>query len=540
MEGIQRDAALRPPSGLLAKEFVPSSAAAKPFVPTRGGGALTAGAASFAPTSGSFTQPTGTQRGKGSLPSAALPKNPSQASSAGGTTAPSADHNLPEGDDDLLGLSSSTAPTATTKDITSQAAEMFRAMRPFQPGSGSGQGGGAGGSGGPGQGPQHAQQQQGMGPGGGRGRGLGSGAGGGPSGGGGGGRFPAQQQQQQQSGGRGGGGRGRGRGRGRGPPVGPGLTRPSVSAYAVSHGRMQLAGQFMAESLRQDMQQRSYLQAATLDTDSLTAAGLPTIVQQYHTLCPLEDPTAAGEHPSAALGVASYVFKGIHYGDGAAYAVRRLDGRQVLPTAELLAAADAAVERWGPVSNHPNIVGLREAFVSDEIDDSPALFLSYDYYPGALTLEQAHVLPTHTPQGLMRNPVTESQLWSYLVQLTGALRAVHTAGLAASPASLAPSKVLLMAPARVRLGSIGTAEVLAEGPPAEVARAQREDLSALGSLLLHLACAAHNAPPTLDALSANFSRELCHVVAGLLASGDGKKERKTCVSNFFFEHPCVS
>ena len=335
------------------------------------------------------------------------------------------------------------------------------------------------------------------------------------------------QHQQQAGGGRGGSGagggsRGRGRGRGRSGPIGPGVTRPSISAYAVSQGRMQLAGQFISESLRQDMQQRSYLQSATLDADSLAAAGLPNIVQQYHTLCPLEDPTAAGEHPSAALGVASYVFKGIHFGDGAVYAVRRLDGRHVLPTAELLGAADAAVERWVPVSNHPNIVGLREVFVSDEIDDSPALFLSHDYYPGAITLEQAHVLPTHTAQGLMRNSATESQLWSYLVQLTAALRAIHTAGLVASPASLAPSKVLLMAPSRVRVGSVGVMEVLAEGPPANVARAQREDLGALGSLILTLACAAHNAPPNLDALSANFSREFCHVVAGLIASGDGE------------------
>ena len=60
---------------------------------------------------------------------------------------------------------------------------------------------------------------------------------------------------------------------------------------------------------------------------------------------------------------------------------------------------------------------------------------------GALTLEQAHIQPAHTPQGLMRNPATEEQLWSYLVQLTGALRAVHSAGLAVRAGCLAPSKV---------------------------------------------------------------------------------------------------
>ena len=289
---------------------------------------------------------------------------------------------------------------------------------------------------------------------------------------------------------------------------------------------MQLAGQFMSETLQQDMQQRSYLRAATMDGDSLAAAGLPLMVHQYHTLCPLEDPSAAVEHPSSALGVSSFVFKGLHAGDGGAYALRRLDGRQALPTADAVSAAEATVEKWSVVASHCNIVGLREVFVSDEVEATPSIFLSYDYYPGALTLEQAHIIPPHTPQGVMmqRNGVSEAQLWSYLIQLTGGLRAVHTAGLAAGPATLAPSKVLLTPPNRVRLGCVGAGEVLAEGlhvPRSEVGRAQREDLTALGTTLLTLACAARNSPPMLDTLTSHYSRELCHIVAGLLAAADG-------------------
>ncbi|KAL4547792.1 hypothetical protein Ndes2526B_g07023 [Nannochloris sp. 'desiccata'] len=508
---------LKPPPGLHAKEFIPSAATAKPGVPGGGasGGGLAAGAPTFAPSGAGGT-------------TAAAPLTCIASISAAGVINTSNALGLPE-DDDLLGISSSTTSAMPSKDLNSQAAEMFRAMRPFQqqqpPGSPDG-GGGAGYRPGIQTSSQISNQHY-------SGAAMGGGRGGG-GGGRGGGRGDIGNSS---SGGIGSGGRGvpigsgggvppstRGRGgRGRGgAPIGPGLTRPSVAAYAVSHGRMQLAGQFMSETLRQDMQQRGYLQSATLDSESLSAAGLPLVVQQYHTLCPLEDPTASGEHPSAALGVGSYIFKGIHSGDGAAYAVRRIDGRQVLPTAELLAAAEAAVNRWAIVSNHSNIVGFREIFVSDEIESTPAIFLTYDYHAGALSLEQAHMLPTHTAQGnLMRNPVTETQLWSYLVQLSSALRAIHTAGLAASPGTLAPSKVLLMAPSRVRLGAVGAAEVLSEGPPNDISRAQREDLSALGSLLLTLACAAKNTTPTLDALSSNFSREFCHVVAGLLASSEG-------------------
>ena len=538
MDGQQGGSSrIGPPPGLNVKEFIPSSsAAAKPFVPSASTGNLAAGALEFAPTK-STAAPSSTSAAPPAQKSTAggsFLKN--VAAAAAGTTAapsvqpsPAADLGLPDDDDDILGLSSGAATSTTTTQAVSfaQATEMFRAMKP----------------------PTAAAPPQ---------NSLSSLGGRGGRGGGGGnnniGRFPTQQQQQQQQGGmpligRGGGnasgrggsggGRGRGGGGGGGAPggplnnsstLGPGITRPSVAAYAVSHSQMQLAGQFISETLRQDMQQRSYLQSATLDADSLTAAGLPQIVQNYHTLCPLEDPGAAGEHPSSALGISSFVFKGIHSGDGAAYALRKIDGRQVLPTAELLAASEAVVHRWAPVANHPNIVGLREVFASDEwMDATPAIFLSYDYYPGALTLEQAHVLPTHVspPQqeavvAPVRNPATEAQLWSYIVQLTGALRAVHSAGLTVLPGGLAPSKVLLMAPSRVRLAAVGAAEVLTEGAPhTDVGRAQREDLTGLGSLVLTLACAARNSPPSLDTLSAHYSRELCHVVAGLVASGEG-------------------
>jgi hypothetical protein len=83
---------------------------------------------------------------------------------------------------------------------------------------------------------------------------------------------------------------------------------------------------------------------------------------------------------------------------------------------------------------------------------------------GAFTLEQAHILPAQGPQGLVRTPASEEQLWSYLVQLASGLRCIHSAGLAARPACLQPSKVLLCGAGRVRIGSLGLPEVLAEAP----------------------------------------------------------------------------
>ena len=55
---------------------------------------------------------------------------------------------------------------------------------------------------------------------------------------------------------------------------------------------------------------------------------------------------------------------------------------------------------------------------------------------------QAHLLPTQSAAGLMTlHPPGEDMLWSYLLQLTAALRCVHSAGLLLRPACLHPTKV---------------------------------------------------------------------------------------------------
>lgn len=86
--------------------------------------------------------------------------------------------------------------------------------------------------------------------------------------------------------------------------------------------------------------------------------------------------------PAARRPGLPQVAKAISGHDGQAYALRRVDGRQVIPTAELVGAAEEAVARWEPLAGHPNLVGLREAFASDEWDGSPSLFFVHDYHPG--------------------------------------------------------------------------------------------------------------------------------------------------------------
>lgn len=57
---------------------------------------------------------------------------------------------------------------------------------------------------------------------------------------------------------------------------------------------------------------------------------------------------------------------------------------QLVPTGDLLASAQQAVEAWSPLAAHPNLVVPRHAFVSAEIDATPALFLVHELHPAAV------------------------------------------------------------------------------------------------------------------------------------------------------------
>ena len=59
--------------------------------------------------------------------------------------------------------------------------------------------------------------------------------------------------------------------------------------------------------------------------------GLPEVVQQYHSLCPLEDLTSAREKSSQAFGMKTALLKGVSNVDGQAYTLRRIDNRRVIP-----------------------------------------------------------------------------------------------------------------------------------------------------------------------------------------------------------------
>ncbi|KAK9864501.1 hypothetical protein WJX84_001503 [Apatococcus fuscideae] len=288
-------------------------------------------------------------------------------------------------------------------------------------------------------------------------------------------------------------------------------------AFQSGQGRMQAAAHFLSERLRQDLQQRSNLLHAQAPADADGVQRMPPMLGPYHTLCPLEE-ASSEERPSQVFGARTAMFKGISVADGSGYALRRIDGRQVIPTADMLSMAQQAVEAWAPLAGQPHLNPLRGALISADLGGIPSLILAHDYHPGAVTLEAAHLLPATNASGLvLRHAPTEEQLWGYAAQLAAALRAVHGAGLACRAAALHPSKVLLVSPGRIRIGSLGVNK--REAIPAS-STSLRQDLTSVGRLLLRLACSG--APlPSLDHCAAHFSLDFAHLTGALLASAEG-------------------
>ena len=296
----------------------------------------------------------------------------------------------------------------------------------------------------------------------------------------------------------------RGRGRGGQPSPAPALGRARAAATAA------------ADRLRAGLAAHAALTLASA-ADAGGESGLPASVGAYHSIFPLEDVATASASPSSAFGVPTLLVKGVSADDGTPAALRRLDPRAAPPSADGAAAAAAAVAAWAPLAGHPNLAPPTSAFVSSDWGGSPALWLAADLFPGAVTLEDAHL------RGASAAPPTEDVLWSYLTQLCAALRAAHTAGLALRPPCLAPSKVILAPPGRLRVTGLAVPALLAPldaRDPAALAAAQRADVAAVGRLALALACggSAHASP---EAAAAAISPDFASLAAALAAAADG-------------------
>ncbi|CAH1179558.1 unnamed protein product [Phaedon cochleariae] len=297
---------------------------------------------------------------------------------------------------------------------------------------------------------------------------------------------------------------------------------------------------FMSEDLRNDILNRNVL--TLMQPDPQQFPDLPQEVDSYHDLVPLE-PISNTLH-KAHMGYQASMYKATHIKTGAHFCLRRIHGFRLSNTKCM-----AFVELWKKLS-HSNIVQLKEVFTTKAFSDNSMIFV-YDYHPGSETLLNKHFSPdqagycdpfindTSTPRpysyqknNILRhtqnNKLPEPLIWNYIIQLTSALRIIHTNALACR--SLDPTKIIINSRNRLRLSCLGVMDVVLQetnssiNQLALVQHYQQEDLSALGKLVLALACKStmavqrENMSTALDIVSRSYTADLRNLIMYLLAT----------------------
>ncbi|KAJ2156841.1 PAB-dependent poly(A)-specific ribonuclease subunit 3, partial [Coemansia sp. RSA 552] len=231
--------------------------------------------------------------------------------------------------------------------------------------------------------------------------------------------------------------------------------KPSQSSSHASF--MQPAGYFaIDENLRRAL--AFEMRAA----NSVSESDLPFRVHSYYSLSPLE----TIEVYDASGPIKQQAIKAQSISDGRHYTLNRIANLQPGKTPEL-----GAIDRWRQVQG-PNIAHVQEAFITHAFGDN-SLVIVHDYKPLAVSLA------SRIAEGSV--PISEGFLWSVVLQLTSALSAVHSAGLAAQ--TLDASTVLITPTNRVYLACCGLADVLQQNPGYNLDGAQQSDMRAIGQIL---------------------------------------------------------
>jgi len=277
---------------------------------------------------------------------------------------------------------------------------------------------------------------------------------------------------------------------------------------------------------------------------------LPSEVDNFTSLCPLEPPATSPLQKSSTFSYVTTVYKSVNIKTGQHMCLRRIHGYRLVNTKCM-----GLVEQWKKME-HSNLVTLRQVFTSKSFGDHSMIFV-YDYYPAADTLMSRHFnseLNPHldpfngdsrpysqTKNNILRQQaalsntgglLAEALIWNYIIQLTSALRYIHGAGLACR--TLDPTKILVVGRFRLLLNCSGIFDVLtydpnSSNPMAAMAVYQQEDLVSLGRIVLALACNSflaiqrENVQQSMELVTSNYSSDLRNLIMYLLTNSQRVK-----------------
>jgi len=329
---------------------------------------------------------------------------------------------------------------------------------------------------------------------------------------------------------------------------------PNWSAYSGTPShivamkvRQAASGTIQDNDIKMEMLNRQMICHAAADPEAYP--DLPSEVDNFTGLCPLEPPSASPLHKSSTFGYVTTVYKAVNIKTGQHMCLRRIHGYRLVNTKCM-----GLVDQWKKMS-HSNLVTLRQVFTSKSFADHSMIFV-YDFYPGSETLMSRHFSHPNQLAASLLDPfngdgsrpysqsknsllrqqaaianstglLPESLIWNYVIQLTSALRYIHGAGLACR--TLDPSKIMVLGKSRLLVNCGGIFDVLtydpnSNNPMQAMAVYQQEDLVSLGKIVLALACNSfiaiqrENCAQSLELVTSNYSSDLRNLIMYLLTN----------------------
>uniref|UniRef100_A0A3B5LNV5 PAN2-PAN3 deadenylation complex subunit PAN3 n=1 Tax=Xiphophorus couchianus TaxID=32473 RepID=A0A3B5LNV5_9TELE len=306
------------------------------------------------------------------------------------------------------------------------------------------------------------------------------------------------------------------------PPTAPHVAYMQPKANAPSF--------FMADELRQV----SIAKLSSSQFHQAASVFLPSEVDSYHSLFPLEPlPPPNRMQKTSNFSYITSCYKAVNSKDDLPYCLRRIQGFRLVNTKCMM-----LVDMWKKIQ-HSNTVTLREVFTTKAFGDHSLVF-SYDFHAGAETMFSRHFNDPaadsyftkrkwgqHEPPPPRQHAglLPESLIWAYIVQLSSALRTIHTAGLACRV--MDPSKILITGKTRLRVNCVGVFDVLTfdnsqTNHLALMPQYQQADLVSLGKVVLALACNSlagiqrENLQKAMELVSINYSSDLKNLILYLL------------------------
>lgn len=275
---------------------------------------------------------------------------------------------------------------------------------------------------------------------------------------------------------------------------------------------------FIPERLRENFQRRAEATLQVMPSklsqrlnnnmgilSNIVDSSLP-VVDPYHSLVALD--TNIQHQNTQLFGYPSWIYKALSQKTGHYYCLRRLEGYR--PTND---RAIRSVKDWRRVDG-THVVKIHDAFTTRAFGDS-SLVIVTDYHPLSRTLSEHHL---GSRNRAIAN-VHESTLWSYIVQISLALKEIHQSNLAAR--CIDPSKVILTDKNRIRLNACAILDVIQFEAARPLIELQQEDFQQFGTLILsiatHTPVISLPSQSSLDLLARDYSQDLVEVVKWLLA-----------------------